>query len=178
MKSLVQNGEVVATCNMEYDLTKEAYDALPEEDKTNESVTYFVNDFTDTDHQRLVTISGELGNVENLSGLADGTVFGCIKDLYDRLGGLFLSVDPEFQYLQVQDVNNTTSTALPEFSETASDQEKIAWLRAIMGDSADLQETGYTSVVNAIVDMYSRLNALSFSLSEAGILTITDTEAE
>jgi hypothetical protein len=119
-------------------------------------------------------MAAALGNTEQLSNIADGTVFGAIKDLYDRLGGLFLSVDPEYKYLQVRDNAENISHAIPELSTNMTEAEKVAWLMAIMGSSSDLEETGYSTVVSAIIDMYQRLNNLSIAMNDDGTVTLTD----
>ena len=174
MKVLVQNGRVVGTANLERELTQAEYDALPEAEKNSGDYTYFVKDYGDTDHARVVNMAAALGNTEQLSNIADGTVFGAIKDLYDRLGGLFLSVDPEYKYLQVRDNAENISHAIPELSANMTEAEKVAWLMAIMGSSSDLEETGYSTVVSAIIDMYQRLNNLSIAMNDDGTVTLTD----
>lgn len=172
---LVLGGRVVATNTPQIPVTKAEYDAIDDSIKNDPKYTFYVTDYTDTDHQKVIELTSAIGSVDQLKGIADGTVLGAIKEIYDRLGGLYFAVDPENTYLQARENSENISNALQNLNADASDSEKIAYLESIMGNPDDLAATNYATAVAAIVDMYQRLNQLSFTVNDAtGTVEVTD----
>ena len=174
--ALVYNGKRVATNNPQITISRQEYDSLPPEVKNDPNNTFFIHDDNVSDHEKLVTMSTVIGSAEWLENYADGTVIGAIKDLYTRLGGLSFKIDPEFNHVQATYSDEVPNNEIQQLAEDATLEEQIAYLSTIIGDTSGLAETGYDNVVGAIIDMYARLNSLTFAFNnDTGTVEVTDT---
>lgn len=173
--SLVFNGRIVSTNNPQVSITREEYEKLPQEMKDDPSITFFIIDDNDDDHKKLLELTSLIGSEEVLAKYADGTVLGAIKELYDRLGGLSFSVDPEFNHVEAKYSDENPNNDIQQLAGNANDSAKIAHLETIIGDAKKLEGTGYDSVVSAIVDLYGRLNNFAFAYnSETSTVEVKD----
>ncbi len=174
--ALVYNGEIIATNTPQVTLSRAEYDALSPELKNDPSITFFIYDDEENDYKKLLKISTVVGSESQLAGYADGTIIGAIKDLYDRLGGLSFAIDPEYNHVEATYSDENPNNVIQQLAENATDSEKIAHLEALLGDVANLTGTGYDTIVGAIVDLYTRLNELSFAYnSGTNTVEVTDT---
>ena len=164
---IILDGKVVGTANDMVELTQAEYDALSDEQKTDGTM-YYITDATDAHYQKLLALNAIIGTESSLAGKADGTVIGAIADLYSRLGGLSFQVNPATNSMEAiynDEVSTTAETA--ELSTYASDEEKIAHMTELVGSKETLTSTGNTTVIGAILDLYTKLADLEFSVNTA-----------
>lgn len=173
--ALVYNGEVIATNNPQVTLSRAEYDALSPEVKNDPSITFFIHDDGENDYKKLLKLSTVVGSETQLADYADGTIIGAIKELYDRIGGLSFAIDPEFNHIKAIYNDDNPNNIIQQLADNASDSEKIAHLEALLGDVTNLNSTGYDTIVGAIIDLYERLDNLSFMYrDDTNTVQVTD----
>lgn len=173
--ALVYNGQVIATNTPQVTLSRAEYDALPAEVKNDPTITFFIHDDEENDYKKLLKISTIVGSESLLAGYADGTIIGAIKDLYDRTGGLSFAIDPENNHVEATYSDENPNNIIQQLADNATDTEKIAHLEALLGDVKNLEGTGYATLVEAIIDLYKRLDDLSFAYrADTETVQVTD----
>lgn len=161
------NGKVVANVTPDIiSLTQSEYDILTDEQKMNGTV-YFITDGEDDNFARLSYIDSVIGTADQISNIADGTIIGVIKLLYERLGGLSFVVDTTTgQYTTTYNADEPEIADTPTMSDFESDTQKIEHLCDILGSPDDLSKMGYISISEALVDLVKRFGGLSFTYDE------------
>lgn len=154
-------------------LTQKEYDRLTEEQK-NDGTIYTITDKDESDYYRLKEISDLIGPVSELNGIADGTIFGAIKAIYDNLGDMSFKVVDETHLEATHEIIPYTNR-IPKLREGATDEEKLLYLESVLGDPSILKENGYKNLTSAVKDIYNRLAGLKFSFDEQNsLLQITN----
>ena len=168
------NGQVIATNANATDITQSNYDSLSTAAKNN-GTAYMVNS-TDEQIIKLLYALGLIGDQTALSGIADGTVAGAVEDLYNRLGGCEFSIEEiEGVLTLTYDDDPAPSGNTPvDISELTTDDEKIDALLALIGDKSTLEATGNATIVDAILDIYDRLNGFSFEVDTTGATPVLE----
>ena len=77
--------------------------------------------------------------------------------------GLSFQFDTENGYLQAVYSDEVTPAVVSPVSNYMSDKAKIDHMAEVVGDQSSLGTTGHSTLVGAIVDIYRRLNGLSFA---------------
>ena len=140
--ALYQNGQRVATNTPAKQVTSTEYNNLTTAQKNNGTL-YFISDAQDTVYQNLLYITDVIGNEDDLADYADGTIAGCIADLYDKLNGLSFSIDGTGNsHLQATYVGNNPSTVITPGTYT-TDEEKVAHLLEVLGDEDEQGDEGH-----------------------------------
>lgn len=175
--SLVYNGKIIATNSPQTTISRAEYDALPPEVKNDPSINFFIYDDEESDYERLLKLSTAIGASDALKDYADGTVIGALKDIYDRLGGLSFAIDPEFNHVEATYSDENPNNVIQQLNDDASVSEKIEYLNQIVGDVDQLGDTGFDTIVAAILDIYGRLNDLSFAYrADTDTVEVTDNQ--
>lgn len=170
-----QDNKVFGTTTKAPTLTQSAYNALSTSEKNNGS-GYLVSS-SEEEFQKLLYSLGLIGRQNALANIADGTVAGAIVDLYSKLGGCQFDLESIAGVMSVTHEASSPSGNTPvDISELTTDEDKIDALYALVGDRAVLQSTGNGSIVDAILDLYERLNGFSFAVDTSGqdpVLSLT-----
>ena len=164
--SLVYNGNVIATNSPQISISLAEYNSLPEEVKNNDNINFFIYDDGETNYERLLTLSTVIGSTSALSQYADGTIIGAINDIYQRLGGLSFAMDPNSNQIELTYSDENPNNVIQQFNDEVSIEEQISQLSQIVGDIESLPSTGFNTIISAIIDIYERLNDLSFAYNE------------
>lgn len=164
---LLLDGKVVGTNSKDVYLSQEDYNKLTDEERNNGS-NYHITD-GETDFQyHLKNIEKMLGDEATISALTGGTIAGALTDLYNRIGDLSIQVDPDNGDVGI--VYNDEYDAIDLLCESKypSTPERISDARALMGSDEQIKaltDLGYGSLVHAILDLNSKLDALSAKVS-------------
>ena len=156
-------------------LTQDEYNALSAEDKSNDSIVYFVYDGDEAHYQQLVQLRTLVGSPNALETYTNQTtVIGAIMDIYQRLGGMSINLDPNTSNINLTyDPDDVTPAVTPDDIEHLTDEAKIEYLISSLGcnDNAAItafHEAGFTNIVQALVSIYSALNGVSLALNAEG----------
>lgn len=159
------NGNIVGTVNPEADITEAAYAALTPTQQ-NDGTTRFMTDEVDDEWNVLMHCIDLIGSESRLEPYGQ-TVIGAIVSLYDRINDISLVVDAANYSLQaVYNDDATPSYNIPPINSYATQEEQIDAIAALLGDEQDLIATGNTTIIGAIVDLNTRLNAFTLSWNE------------
>lgn len=161
--SLAYNGNIVATNSPQVTLSEAEWLALPEEQRNDPNINYFIYDKDDNDYQRLVRIMRVVGSEEVIKDLPGGTIISAIKELFVRLNNISFSIDPEFKNVVANYVETHPNNDIPQLEDDATDSEKIAYLTTIMGSTEDLANCGFDTIAGALSTLYGRLGGLGFA---------------
>ena len=155
------DGKIVSTSEQVKTVTVAEYNALTEEER-NDGTSYYVSDYDDTEYKKLIKVGNVIGSDEKLSGYADGTIVGAIVDLYNRLGGISLSLGVNDEVIFDYDDTTPTPVTSPDAPKEMTDLEKIEHYQKVIGNETDLNNLGFSNIVTAILNLYSRLNGVQF----------------
>lgn len=162
---ILLDGKIVGSSDQLILKTREEYEALSDEVKNNGNA-YFTPDDYDTEYTKLVHMGFVIGNDEELSGYADGTIVGAILDLYDRLGGLSLRLDANNNIEFVYNDEEVTPAEPAGNIEYLTDADKINHIEDVIGSEDDLYNLGHPTIVSAIKSLYARLNGISMTYND------------
>ena len=163
---ILMDGKVVSTSEQAKPITIAEYEALSEEERNN-GTAYYISDYDDNEYKKLIKVGNVIGREERLSGYADGTIIGAIVDIYNRLGGLSLSLDKDDVIVFSYDGTAPTPAVTPGASENMTDLEKINHFQEVIGDVAALNNIGFSNVIAAIRSIYDRLGGVEFDYNDA-----------
>ena len=164
-QSIRFNGNIVATNNPEADMTEQAYSQLSTAQK-NDGTTRFMTDEVDDEWNVLMHCIDLIGSESRLEPYGQ-TVIGAIVSLYDRINDISLVVDAANYSLQaVYNDDATPSYNIPPINSYNTQEEQIDAIAELLGDEQDLIATGNTTIIGAIVDLNTRLNAFTLSWNE------------
>lgn len=156
---LYVNGAMVATNTPIVDTTQAGYDALSNPGSTNN--TYFLSDSNDTTYQNLLRVVDLVGNEADLATTGNTTIAAAIADLYSRLDGLAFELDENTGVLSATS-RAVNATTIPS-GTYSTPTEKVNHLLSLLGSESTLANTGNTTVIGAILDLYERINTLKFA---------------
>lgn len=159
---LTINGNNVANKNPHVSLTQEQYDNLTDEQKNDGTTYYIIGSNEETQHE-LNEILEILGSNEILLKYADETIIGVLKELQLRLGGLTFTPDETEKYIKGTYDDSIPENEVPELPEDPTDEEKLEYIRQLIGDPIELRDLGYSDIATAIHDLYTRLHDFSFN---------------
>ena len=165
---IAKGGSVVAVNALEK--TDTTYDQLPAAKKADPTI-YVVPESPDQVYQDLSAAKALLGNESLLTECGYSDVCTAIQDLFNRLGGLVMSIDQDeggenFLKAMYDDDQPSPITPTP-IDPDDPEEDQIAQLVALVGDKNDLITTGNTTIAEAIKDLYRKLNGLSFAYVSA-----------
>lgn len=160
--SLVYNGQTIATNNQQVTITSEEYDKLSPEVKNDPNISFYVIDGAEANFEKLMDIMATVGDGSQLSNLPTGTVIGAIKELYDRLDGILFSIDESYSYLIANKSNENPNNDIKILDSSATDAERVEYLKEILGNKEDLNSLGYDTVIGALLTLYKSLDGLAF----------------
>lgn len=166
MRKMFLDGELVGSSQQMISLTQAEYDGLSTEEKLNGDA-YFINDSDEeSDSVNIKNIEHLIGDVSKISTMADGTISGVLSDMYQRLGNMKFYVDESGSLKVDYDDTAPTPAVIPEYPEYASDAAKIEYIQDVIGDKTNITNHGFTTMIDMILDIYSRIDGLTFTYNE------------
>jgi hypothetical protein len=173
------NGKLVAGNTQAVTLKDDAeYEALSNDEKMDADKVYLVPDTSADDYQRLLKLSEVMGSIDDIANYADGTIIGVINDIYDRLGGLSFKINESTGCLNVTYSDEVTPATITTPATYVTDVEKINHMESVIGDQEKLASIGFGTVIGALVDIYNRLDGLSFSFDTTNEVVEVSAESE
>ena len=162
---ILMDGKIVSTNEQVKTVTIEEYNSLTEEER-NDGTSYFISDYDDNEYKKLVKVGNIIGNDSKLSGYADGTIVGAIVDLYSRLNGVSFSVGANDEVSFVYDDTTPTPVDPVPSPDDMTDYEKIVHYQEVIGNETELNNLGFTNIINAIRDLYAKLNGIQLEYND------------
>lgn len=132
-------------------------------DDNSEKNAYFSSDSTNEEYLRIMQLDQLLGIQSSLSDKSDGTVIGALRELYSKLGKYNFSVNIDNKSVEVSEVTTSNNEINLNNDTSETDLEKIKHLESLVGNKDDLKNLNQKTIVNAILDLYSRMSGLSFT---------------
>ena len=162
---ILMDGKIVSTNEQVKTVTIEEYNSLTEEER-NDGTSYFISNYDDNEYKKLVKVGNIIGNDSKLSGYADGTIVGAIVDLYSRLNGVSFSVGANDEVSFVYDDTTPTPVDPVPSPDDMTDYEKIVHYQEVIGNETELNNLGFTNIINAIRDLYAKLNGIQLEYND------------
>lgn len=162
---ILMDGKIVSTNEQVKTVTIEEYNSLTEEER-NDGTSYFISNYDDNEYKKLVKVGNIIGNDSKLSGYADGTIVGAIVDLYSRLNGVSFSVGANNEVSFVYDGTTPTPVDPVPSPDDMTDYEKIVHYQEVIGNETELNNLGFTNIINAIRDLYAKLNGIQLEYND------------
>lgn len=161
---IIIDGQIIASADQAIEITREQYEALSDKEKNDPLKTYYITDDEPDSRQQFIALKSLIGNEKNMTGISDGTIIGAIKELYERLGGLKFTVNPETMDFSATYDPRTTEPAVITKADTTlmTDKEKIEYFNTLIGDLSELEKLGHDSIISALKDLYNRMSELAF----------------
>lgn len=165
---ILYNGKLITNITEpDEEITLSEYNALSEEDKMKD-INYFVTDVNDEQlYADCMTMYKTIGDISKLSGYADGTIAGTIKDLYNRMGGMIFKIESD-NFVTEYDGKFVTKDKNFVYSLHITDESKSKALLQRIGEdiTTPLKNKSKQTIVDCILDLYDRLNGFEFTYNE------------
>jgi hypothetical protein len=169
---IIVNGKEVEGGSKVIAMTQDEYNALSAEDKSNSSIVYFIYDGDEEHYRQLVQLRTLVGSPNALETYTNQTtVIGAIMDIYRRLGGMSISLDPTNSHINLSyDPADVTPAVVPDDISHLTDDQKIEYLISSIGvdDNAAIESfhaAGFTNIVGALLSIYTALNGVELAIN-------------